>query len=226
MTEPILIGTRGWNHPGWAGAFYPENLPADWRLSFYANNLRSVLVPAETWEQGAAADVRAWAEDVYAEFRFVLELPAALSTPAAGGSAALTDFYRTIELVRAQVAGVLLRVPAETAPAEPWLASLLRELVVAHPVCVDLPASWRTPAIRACLALRDAGCCWRVDTEAAPPAGGKLMLALASASAPRTQRRLLEGLAAWQGETGIAGLFFDHPEAAQQARLLAELMVV
>ena len=77
MAESILIGTRGWDHPGWTGTFYPDVLPPDWRFSFYCNQLRSVLVPAEAWSAVPAADVRAWAEDAFPEFRFVVELSVA-----------------------------------------------------------------------------------------------------------------------------------------------------
>ena len=34
MTEPLMIGTRGWDHGAWAGGFYPPELPDDWRFSF------------------------------------------------------------------------------------------------------------------------------------------------------------------------------------------------
>ena len=44
MTEPLLIGTRGWDHAS-GGDFYPADLPDDWRFCYYSNNLRSVLVP-------------------------------------------------------------------------------------------------------------------------------------------------------------------------------------
>lgn len=220
MAEPILIGARGWDPPGWAGGFYPDILPADWRLSFYANNLRSVLVPAETWEQGAVSDVRLWAKDVYAEFRFVLELSAA--HPAES----LPDFLALIEPIRPQVAGLLLRVPSTAAPDAAWLASRLDRLATVSPMCVDLPAAWRTPEMLACLTRRGSGLCWHADTEPVPRLGGRLMVGLSAATEPRSLRRQLEALHAWQGEGGVAGLFFDNPEAAKQARLLAELMVV
>lgn len=220
MAEPILIGTRGWDRPEWTGAFYPEILPADWRLSFYANNLRSVLVPAETWEQGTVSDVRLWATDVYAEFRFVLELSAVHP------EGSLPVLPALIEPIRPQVTGLLLRITATAAPDPAWLASQLEQLATVSPMCVDLPVTWRTPAMLACLTQFDAGLCWRADAEAAPRPGGKLMVALSSATEPKAQRQLLECLVAWQGEEGVAGLFFDNPATAQQARLLAELMVV
>ncbi len=229
MPEPILIGTRGWDRADdsrdgggraasgtaadWTGGFYPEALPDDWRLGYYVNHLRSVLVPADTVARADEAMARAWAEEAYDEFRFVLEIPA--TSP---------DLSRLIAPIRSQVAGLLLRV-TDTVEAG-WLTSRLNELTALSPVCVDLPAVARTPAMLDCLARHDAGLCWHADTEPAPRPGGRFMVALSSAPAPKELRRVLETLHAWQGEDGIAGLFIDQPEAAQQARLLAELMVV
>jgi len=229
MPEPILIGTRGWDRPddsrdgggraasgtaaGWTGGFYPEALPDDWRLGYYVNHLRAVLVPAETAARADEATVRAWAEDAYEEFRFVVEVPATLA-----------DISRLIDPIRPQVAGLLLRVTDTVETG--WLASRLQELAALSPVCVDLPAAARTPAMLDGLARHDAGLCWHADTEDAPRPGGRFMVALTSASAPKDLRRVLEALHAWQGEEGIAGLFFDNPEAAKQARLLAEIMII
>jgi hypothetical protein len=59
MTEPLMIGTRGWN-PDSGSDFYPAELPDDWRFCYYSNNLRSVLVPQETWDAVQRADVAQW----------------------------------------------------------------------------------------------------------------------------------------------------------------------
>lgn len=213
MAEPILIGTRGWDRPEWTGAFYPEILPADWRLSFYANNLRSVLVPAESWGRAGETRVRAWAEETYEEFRFVLEMPVAAP-----------DFLRRVEPIRSQMAGLLLRVPP--VPDLSRLTVRLGELTACFPVCVDLPPDWRSPDVLGVLTARGAGLCWHADAEPLPVPGGRLMVALSSVREPKAQRHILETLHAWQGKGSAAALFFDDPEAAQQARLLAELMVV
>ncbi len=208
-TQGAVAGTAA----DWTGGFYPEALPEDWRLGYYANHLRAVLVPADTVARADAAQARTWAEETYDEFRFVLEVPA--TSP---------EISRLIEPIRSQVAGLLLHTPDVVEAG--WLASRLRELTSLLPVCVDLPAAARTPALLGVLAHHGAGLCWHADTEAAPVPGGKFMVALSSAWKPKAQRGVLDALHAWQGEEGIAGIFFDHPEAAKQARLLAEIMVV
>jgi hypothetical protein len=54
------------------------------------------------------------------------------------------------------------------------------------------------------------------------------MVALAPPAPARELRQFIERLALWQGQKGIAGLFFDADatKAAQEARLIAELMGV
>ena len=213
MAESILIGTRGWDHPDWTGTFYPDVLPTDWRFSFYCNQLRAVLVPAEAWLAAPLADVCAWAEDAFPEFRFVVELLPTSPAP-----------LPALDPIRSQIAGLLLRAPAT--PDKAWLTARLAEFSTSFPLCVDLSPAARTPELLACLTQYDAGLCWHADTETEPRPGGKLMVALAAAAAPRVQRQWLERLAAWQREDGQAALFFDSPAATKQARLLAELMVV
>lgn len=69
-TARFLLGAAGWEHPQWPGAFYPEELPADWRLAYYAHFFGCVLVPRGAWEGAAPAQ---WLADTPAQFRFLLE---------------------------------------------------------------------------------------------------------------------------------------------------------
>ena len=70
---PLRIGARDWMHPGWAEAFYPDDLPEEWRLGYYANEFSTVLVPAERWLAADGAELVEWADEVHEGFRFVLE---------------------------------------------------------------------------------------------------------------------------------------------------------
>jgi len=78
-TENLKIGARGWRHPRWAGAYYPDDLPEDWQLSYYANDFNVVLVPAEYWDKTSGYDLELWSEDVsedlHEDFYFYLECP-------------------------------------------------------------------------------------------------------------------------------------------------------
>lgn len=66
----FLLGGAGWDHPHWVGAFYPEDLPPDWRLAYYAHFFGCVLVPPAAWRGAALAG---WLADTPPDFRFLLE---------------------------------------------------------------------------------------------------------------------------------------------------------
>lgn len=233
MAEPIMIGTRGWSEVAPSDDFYPPELPADWRLSFYSNNLRSVLVPQELWAVTSRTDVVQWLEDSDPAFRFVLELPAPLSAPLTQAKCLqeLEFFLDRSEPIAPRVAGYLLRVTPDTALDLDWLENFLNRLVALVPVCVDLPQGpWRTAPALAVISRQGAGVCWHCASEFEPSPGGRLRLALAAPSVPRVTRRYIEQLVQWQGQDAQAGLFFTAAvgatKAAHEARLIAELMGV
>lgn len=231
MSEPILVGTRGWDHPAWRGGFYPEELPADWRLTYYNNLLRAVLVPGDSWTGIAEPDVRRWAEDSDPAFRFVLELPDEVARPGPPRApmASLTEFFRTVAPIHAQIAGLFVRV-AQGAPLDvSWLDALLTGIGTAHRVCVDLPPAWRVDAALGMLARHGSGLCWRADHEPEPVPGGRLLIALSNEGAARRQRAIVEKLVAGCRDEAAGGLFFEGERAAEsaaQARQIAELMGV
>jgi len=73
----ILIGTAGWQHPEWGNeVFYPEDLPEDWFLSFYANEFPIVLIPEQDWSDVDAVEqlVEEINEQATAGFKCVFEL--------------------------------------------------------------------------------------------------------------------------------------------------------
>ena len=40
----LRLGARGWRHAHWENDFYPDDLPPDWQLAYYANEFSTVLV--------------------------------------------------------------------------------------------------------------------------------------------------------------------------------------
>ncbi|MFA5531846.1 MAG: hypothetical protein WDA11_14415 [Thiohalomonadaceae bacterium] len=69
----LYIAPHGWDHPGWDGEFYPDDLPPAWRLAFFFNEFDAVVVPAAVWSAGA--DPATWCEDSPPAASFFLELP-------------------------------------------------------------------------------------------------------------------------------------------------------
>ncbi len=73
------VGAQGWDHEGWAGSFYPDDLPADWRLTYYNNFFTCCYLGYPAWAQQPEATLVQWLDDTLPRFRLVLETPASLS---------------------------------------------------------------------------------------------------------------------------------------------------
>lgn len=68
-----MLGTVHWQRDPWLSSYYPDDLPADWRLSYYANECGCVVVsPA----QGLSDDFIEQFADTHDAFRcFILVAP-------------------------------------------------------------------------------------------------------------------------------------------------------
>ena len=76
----FYIGSVGWEHPQWEGNFYPDELPPEWRLTFYNTAFPCVYLAYEEWSGRDLQTLSSWVEDTLGRFRFVLEPnPAGLS---------------------------------------------------------------------------------------------------------------------------------------------------
>jgi hypothetical protein len=98
----LRIGSRGWDHESWSPGFYPEDLPPEWRLTYYANAFRAVLIPGERLAVSEPAEVARWAADVDPGFAFYAELDPA------GGDAALDGWIERLDPLVDLLAGLVL----------------------------------------------------------------------------------------------------------------------
>ena len=112
----VEVAAYGWLGTDWASA-YPEDLPEEWRLEYYANCYRAVIVPYRDWESQEEETLRVWLEETPAEHAFYWEV--------AGGAPA----GNLLRLYRARPEGVvpggwLLAEPAEPGSEYQALTSL------------------------------------------------------------------------------------------------------
>jgi len=80
MSQDIDIVPEGWWTLGDADAFYPDDLPDEWRLAYFANQFRAVLVPRSAWQARPAFDFAEWRSDVHTGFRFFFECRPAIDS--------------------------------------------------------------------------------------------------------------------------------------------------
>ncbi|MFZ5467121.1 MAG: hypothetical protein ACOZAI_07635 [Pseudomonadota bacterium] len=72
----IALGCFDWRHAAWQGGFYPDDLPAEWRLTFYANEFDALGLEAAAWLEPSLDELGGWVADTREGFRIYPELPA------------------------------------------------------------------------------------------------------------------------------------------------------
>ena len=71
----VLAGTSGFSYKEWAGAFYPEKLPAKGMLAYYATRLPIVEINNTFYRMPNQAAIAAWRSQVPEAFRFAIKAP-------------------------------------------------------------------------------------------------------------------------------------------------------
>lgn len=208
-TSPrLLIGARGHAHACWRGAFYPHDLPREWRFLFYSHRYPALLMPARAWGSDPAR-LAAFGEEAPADFRVVLEI----------SEKGLPAMARVAAWPAPLVAGCVVRLRRLDAACREPLAALARAL----PVAVDLRSC--PMACREDLAALGVGVCGRPTAGRAP--AGPFAVSLVDRADRRALGAALRALAAATAPAGSA-LFFCEPAAAltwlDEALLLADLL--
>ncbi|MCW8945604.1 MAG: hypothetical protein OQL27_12595 [Sedimenticola sp.] len=106
MMADIKIGAAGWEHSGWLSAFYPDDLPADWRLSYYANEFQIVQIPPALWLSADVDVFTQWRDDVADSFRFILDISNCMAE-----QGALESLQQCLKTLGEKVAGLVSWVP-------------------------------------------------------------------------------------------------------------------
>lgn len=71
----VVVGSRGCLHERWLESFYPEDIPEEWLLGFYANEFNTLLVPWSQWGESVEG-LKEGLDDTQDDFHLYLELPA------------------------------------------------------------------------------------------------------------------------------------------------------
>lgn len=69
------IAVSGWEHARWQGAFYPSDMPLEWRFAYFNTQFHGLYLPKTVW-QGLGEPVwQALLADCHHEFVFLLDMP-------------------------------------------------------------------------------------------------------------------------------------------------------
>lgn len=197
------MAAQGWHHASWHPEFYPQDLPIDWRLSYYSNEFCAVSVPADMWAAADAGKIRAWMEEVHEDFLFY-----------PGVAVVQTDwvqFARKAQLLGEQLGGILLHLGAGQGGIQEMVSSFRRASEIA-PSCMLLAGDETfTAAEEILLAKQGVEFAWRIENlgndetqaeRANPPWHGKGRLAVIQLAgnrpfSPRKLRDIIEAGLRW-----------------------------
>lgn len=233
MSEGIHIGTSGWHYPHWRGSFYPARLPARAWLSYYAERLSCVELNNSFYRQPALADVRAWAGQTPADFRFAVKVWRGITHRhrLKDCGSFVEEFLSPLRRFGRRLGPILFQLPPR------WRCNCdrLRDFLAALPRHGRLryafefrDPDWHREDVYALLARYNAAfCIFELGALRAPmiatadfvyvrlhgPAGP-----YAGSYSAGALRRWAERLRAWRGEGREAWLFFDNDEAGYAVR--------
>jgi uncharacterized protein YecE (DUF72 family) len=108
-----LVGTSGWSYKEWKGSFYPQKLPQDEMLGFYASRFPTVEVNNSFYRIPSEKVLMGWAERVPPDFRFVLKASRRIThnSRLAGEDGSLEYFLRAINPLGDRLGPTLFQLP-------------------------------------------------------------------------------------------------------------------
>lgn len=219
-THRILIGSLGWQHDAWQDAFYPEDLPSEWRLGYYSNEFPLAVITDN--ERRDEAQLLESLDDCREDMLLLLSVAITRGDdPALGRACRLCEQFP-------RQAGLLLQIePSAIADPDAWLEQLGRECGEL-PVCV-MPAASLNEPWRAALQAHGIGWGWNRQSDREGLGIGPLaIMQVEQGVTPRELRERIEaGLAVSNEPRQVALVFAGEPpdiEAMRQARTLDELM--
>jgi uncharacterized protein YecE (DUF72 family) len=109
----ILVGTSGWSYKEWKGSFYPEKLPQDEMLGFYASRFPTVEVNNSFYRIPTEKVLAGWAEQVPPDFRFVLKASRRIThnSRLADEDGSLEYFLRAVNPLSERLGPTLFQLP-------------------------------------------------------------------------------------------------------------------
>jgi uncharacterized protein YecE (DUF72 family) len=225
----VLTGTSGFSYKEWKGSFYPEDLPADAMLRYYAQRLPAVEINNTFYRMPKAELLAGWAEQVPDGFRFVLKASQRIThfKRLKDVSEEVGYFLRIAATLGDRLGPILFQLPPNLKKDLPRLSEFLDILPAATRAAVEFRhASWFDDEVFAALRARGAALCVAEDEELATPpvaTAGWGYLRLRRPDYGEAELQAWEDrlrAQAWEE----AYVFFKHEDAGTGPRLAAQML--
>jgi uncharacterized protein YecE (DUF72 family) len=161
----LLIGTSGYSYEDWRGRFYPERLPKNEFLAYYAEHFAACEINFTYYRPPDARTLAGMVRTSGGRVTLVIKAPAALTHARRGDEELVTqELLRALEPVRSAgvLGGVLLQFPYSfhDRPDHRDYLARLRALLPAVPLIIELRNSaWVRETTFALLRAHDLAFC-------------------------------------------------------------------
>lgn len=155
----LYCGTSGFSFKEWKGPFYPEKLPANRMLAYYAERLPAVEINNTFYRMPRKRVLEGWAAQVPESFRFAIKAPRRITHAKqladCGEEAAY--FFGALEALGPHLGVVLFQLPPHARADAGKLNAFLELVPDDIPVAFEFRhPSWRDDAVIAALARANA----------------------------------------------------------------------
>ena len=150
----LYCGTSGFSFKEWKGPFYPEKLPANEMLSFYAERLPTVEINNTFYRMPTRSMLEGWAAKVPDTFRFAIKAPRRIthSKQLANCDEEAGFLFETLRVLGARLGVVLFQLPPHARVGAEKLETFLSLVPDGIPAAFEFRhASWRDDAVYAVL---------------------------------------------------------------------------
>jgi uncharacterized protein YecE (DUF72 family) len=158
----LLAGTSGFSYKEWLGKFYPEKLPGDAMLRYYAERLATVEINNTFYRMPAEAMLARWAGEVPVKFSFTLKAPRRITHVKRLREADqdVAEFLRRASVLGDKLGVILYQLPPHLKKDLPRLAEFLALMPRNRPAAFEFRnESWHGDDVYETLRARNAMLC-------------------------------------------------------------------
>jgi len=163
----LLAGTSGFSYKEWLGKFYPEKLPGEAMLRYYAERLPTVEINNTFYRMPAEPMLARWAAEVPESFAFALKAPRRITHELRLKECEthVAEFLRRARALEGKLGPVLFQLPPFLKKDVPRLRDFLALLPAGRPAAFEFRNdSWRDDEVYATLRAKEVMLCY-TDTE-------------------------------------------------------------
>ncbi len=113
MTQPIRIGTSGWNYDNWKGLFYPEDLPQSRWFSYYCRKFDTVEINNTFYQQPGSDTFDTWRQQAPSGFLYAVKAHRYIThvRRLKDATEALERFFAGVRRLKSHLGPILYQLP-------------------------------------------------------------------------------------------------------------------